>query len=412
MTLEFDKLVPQIEKMGQFAAFRSQDIHQRGEVALDMFEAVNDLDEVWRKIELARTNDAGYRGAAPFEGMINEFHPEPALPDQAMIMAVDGSQIYPDPHASALYYLTNIGIFVFHHGGDTLSEQISDPQLFYDDADIRDAQEQIIKHAAVNARRTVQELQALAKLCFERRYVEVPLIGVMDGPLLWWVGKDVPQAEKLKQDYHDGIMHIHTTHQFMQGQGVPHASLIGYVDQHDSRFIVRLLQLLHLDDDQVRRSVLDNLGMFEGLTDKFLCERIMLPGERSAIMIQQSPENKKYKYEVGADYEICFFYLNVGVQEKPHIARVELPMWIARLPHAVDDIHALMLNQCRLMGSYPYCLTRADELAAVRGHEKQHVEELVNISLLKNHQPVEKSSKQLGKDHTRSSRRRYGQTAY
>lgn len=412
MTLEFDKLVPQIQEMGKFAAYRSEDIHQRGERALALLEGANDLDEIWRKIELARANDAGYRGAAPLEGLINAYHAEPLPPERATILAVDGSQVYPDPHASALYYLTNIGIFIFHHGVDELAEQISEPQLFFNDVDIRDVQGQLIKHAAINARRTVQEAQGLAHLCFERRYLEAPMLALMDGPLLFWLGKDVPQAEKLEHDYHEAIMHIHTTHQFLQTLGGHRATLAGYVDTHDSRFVIRLLQLLTLEDEQVRRSVLDNLGDFEGLTDDFLFRNWLEAGERSAIMIQQSPQNKSYKYDVGDDYEIAFFYLNVGDELSPHIVRVEIPMWVARSPEAVQDAHALLLQQCRIMGRYPYCLTRADELAVVRGHEKQHLEEMINIELLRNRQPVEKSPKQLGKDQARASRRRYGQPTF
>ncbi|NJL92618.1 MAG: DNA double-strand break repair nuclease NurA [Anaerolineae bacterium] len=409
MSLEFEKLLPQIQTMGRFAAYRTSSVSERNALARDLLAAADDLQEIWRKIELARTNDAGYRGAAPLAGQINEIHAPVAPPEQATLIAVDGSQVYPDLHASALYYLTNIGGLVFHHGSDALPEPISDPQLYYSDRDIRDREGQLIKHAAVNARRTVQESQVLAHLAWLRRAAPVPLLGLMDGPLLHLFGKDVPYAEKLEADYRSALVHLYDIHRQRVEQGIGPVHVVGYVDRHESRFVVRLLHLLTLEDAQVKRSVLEAAGDFEGLDDKALYQHLLLPGQRSAVMVQQSPQNKSYKQETGVDFEIAFFYLNVGTPGQSNIVRLELPMWVARSTEAVAQVQALVLDQCQIMGRYPYVLARADELAVVSSLEKHHLENLVNVELLKNQQVVEKSPKQMGKDQARGPRQRYPQ---
>lgn len=409
MSLEFDKLIEQVQRMGRHAAYRSLDISERGQYALDMLDQASDLEEVQRKIELVRLRDAGYRGAAPLEENVNSRIDRPVPPRWATIIAVDGSQIYPDIHGSALYYLTNIAGFVYYHGSHELPEQLCQPHLFYADSDLREENGigAIIKNTVVNARRTVQEIKALVEFAHQRRHYKAPLLGLMDGPLLWLLGTDITGAAQLEADYRGALVAFHDVHILMHDTYQCNASLVGYVDRHDSRFVIRLLHLLMLDDDDVRRSIVETDGPFEGLTDDWLFSRVLHPGQRSAVMVQQSPRNKSYRLDTGLNYEIAFFYLNVGSYGRPHIARVEIPMWVANLPQAVNEVHSLLLAQCDLTSGYPYALTRADELAVVRGEEKYQLNTLINIELLKNQQRVDSSPKQIGKGQARAGRRQH-----
>jgi hypothetical protein len=59
------------------------------------------------------------------------------------------------------------------------------------------------------------------------------------------------------------------------------------------------------------------------------------------------------------------------------------------------------------MWRYPYALTRADELAVVRAHEKSQLNEMIEIELRRNEQQVEHSEK-LASKVSRYGRTRYG----
>src|SRR4051812_16032334 len=119
--------------MGVALADRSDTVVEQTRLAGQWLLELNDLEAIWKQIYIARQKDAGFRGAAPFEEAINQPFPLPACPELATILAADGSQIYPDPHGAALYWLTNIGVFVYFHGGQELPEMITEPQLYYED---------------------------------------------------------------------------------------------------------------------------------------------------------------------------------------------------------------------------------------------------------------------------------------
>ncbi len=418
MTLEFEKVVPQVERMGRALAARSADATQRTQDAWELLKTLDDLETIRERILLVRDRDAGYRGAAPaFNDLIegddqpideplNRAYPLPALPGCAAILAADGSQVYPSSHSAALYYLLNVGVFMYYHGREHLPEQVTDPRLFYADEDLRDSHGQMITNELVNRRRSVQELRTLAREAAHRPDLDCPLLALADGPLLFWSGKNDPEGARLEHDYFGMLVYLHDTHAALSARGLS-ASLAGYIDRPRSTFLIGLLHLMSLADDDVRASALQTNGDFEGLFDQMLMFKLLKPGERSALMVQQSPQNKAYRLR-GNRYEIAFFYLNVGLAQDYHLARVELPMWVARQPALVDRVHALLVDQCQMMWRYPYALTRADELAVVRGHEREQLNGMIEQELLRHQQVVEQSEK-LESKIVRHGRTRYGQ---
>ncbi len=407
MPVSYAKIQPQIEKMGRMIAYKTQDISQRGQTAFHQFDALPDNETIQTQVEIARQNDAGYRGAAPFaldkEPMTARISPS-ELPPKAIVIAADGSQIYPDIHATALYYVTNVGLFTFFHGSDQLPQEFSDPHLAYTESELRDEYEQVITNAVVNARRAIREMEALSKAVWEYRNASQPILALYDGRLLFWLGNDVPDMLKLMGNYRAALVRIHDTNTYADPH---HVSVVGYVDRPTSRFVINMLELMILDDSEITRYRLSRPGEYEGIDDRWLFSRWLKPGERSALMIQQSPQNKEYKQDWGPSYEIVFFYINVGTLAHPHIARVEIPMWVAQSAEAVREVHALLLAQCKMAGNFPYALIRADEIAVIRSTDRQTVQELINTELIRQQQELETSGKLVGKIHTRSSRQRF-----
>ena len=409
MTLEFEKVVPQVERMGRWVEHQGVVLSQRAQSAWDRFdELVGDMDAVRKRIALVRKRDAGFRGAAPpdeIDEPITRAYPLPPLPPRATLLAADGSQIYPSLHAPALYYLINVGVFIYHHGMDALPEEFVEPQLHYEKSALRDKQGRLITNTTVNARRTLQELHVLQREASARRELPFPLIALADGPLLWWANKEITDGRKLEQRHWEYLGHFYDLHDHMHSHHEQPAALVGYVDRPSSAFLVGLLHLMSLVEEAVQTKYLHTNGEFEGVEDSALMFRLLGPGERSAILVQQSPTNKRY-HDRNPNLEIAFFYLNVGTEGHFHLARVEIPMWVAKDRRAVDAVHALLYAQCEIMWRYPYALTRADELAVVRGHEKDHLSQMIELRLRENAQAVEYSQKQASKS-VRHGRKQY-----
>ena len=103
------------------------------------------------------------------------------------------------------------------------------------------------------------------------------------------------------------------------------------------------------------------------------------PGARSAIFALQSGSAENYTGQLA----LHFFYLNAGTEHHPWLARVEIPAWVAWSQPSVDALQAVLVAQCRILGSrpYPYLLHRAHETALVKMEEKEQVTQMIALEL-------------------------------
>ena len=96
-----------------------------------------------------------------------------------------------------------------------------------------------------------------------------------------------------------------------------------------------------------------------------------------------------------------FFYLNVGRTNKPWLARVEIPAWVAENQEMLDNLHAVLVHQAAIMGTraYPYILHRAHELAVVSLEEKEQITAMLVQELIRQGVFVDdESQKQAAKE--------------
>ena len=394
MTIEFNKLVEQVARMGKMIEKLDFDLRDRLALATRIFESCDDLDAVRERIQWVRQPEIRYRGAAPLETddaeEINRVAPPPPSPSAAVILAVDGSQVYPNERALLHYYLLNIGMYVYHHGIDQKPVAVSQPDLVYHEKHVHDSSGAVIKKGTVDDRRTVAELRALAEEAWKRRRQDDPgaLIAFYDNRLLYFPSSREYRGENLLNDYLAALIQLHDAG----------ASLLGYVDNpyHSKRYmqLLFLMTLESADELKARQRELIRTGPLEGLHDQQFFDHILKPGERSAIMIQLSPQNRAFKAR-GESYEIAFFYLKVTNQRQAlnssergfasRVVRVDIPLWVARDRKRVDAVHAMILAQCQLQGRnpYPYALTRADELAYVSPKDKEKLDQLVRLEVRK-----------------------------
>ncbi len=404
MALEFNKVIDQVQRMGRFLGKRNLSQSDRLALALERFYAATDLDAIHHRIEYVRNSSiSGYRGAAPLPKPYSEYicgvGDSPPMPESATLVAADGSQIYPDQHIAALYYLINIGVYIYHHGEPRLPGQLSSPELAYADSKLKDEDGRLINNQTVNARRSVEEMRSLARQAWELRDQSRPLVAIHDGNLLkFFGGTEIAYVKQVETDYMDAL-------QQLRDAGTV---LCGYVDNPRSTYLISLLHLMSLADSELNDVNLKTNGELEGLTDSQLFARVLGAGQRSALITQNSPQNVEY-IRRGADFEIASFYVNAAPDGRPVIARVDVPLWVAREPAAVDSLHALLLHQCSIQGRkrYPYALTRADEMAVVSSAEREQLNELIGIEMRKNGLQPEMSNKLQTKYLARGERRQH-----
>lgn len=379
MSLEFNQIVEQVYRMGAMLTNLDFDVSDKMERAWELFRDA-EMDHVWERIDWVRQPDiSGYRGAAPLNlpnaDPINARLDEPKAPDYATVIATDGGQVYPDELAAVHYYLLNIGVFVYHHGSDKVPQPYTYPDLKYHKSDVHDRYGRLIRNRTVDDRRTVEEMRRLAATAWEFRNTNAPTVALYDNRLLFLPGNDANDGDMLLSAYTGALVHLHDGG----------ASLAGYIDNPRSKRVMQLLFLLtfnSFEEMKQRQHELSEAGFLDGLRDEVFYDAILEPGQRSAIMVQNSPQNKLF-HDKGVNYEIAFFYLKVynGYQSK--VVRVDVPVWVARDPARVEAVQAMILHQCRMQGRnpYPYAITRADELAWVGMKDRAKLEELIHAQV-------------------------------
>jgi hypothetical protein len=402
VTLEFHKLTGQIDQMGEYLANQELDNESKTEIALQILAAYADeafLPHIHERVQDAVEKDAGYRGARPLDEPIMNTYPCAPLPETATIVATDGSQIYPRQHGAMHYYLINIGTIILPHGSGQPPEVFSQPYLFYERELVYPQGSGPISPATVNARRTVAEMAALAEHAWNQRGEVRPLLALLDGPLLFVMGTEVPERDQLRKVYFSAMNRL------LEVQ----ASLVGYTARPNSSFLVRTLHLLDIPPEEVSRGSLAHSGRLEGLFDVQIYNHLLEPGERTALFVQMSPQNKEFRQRGGEALEIAFFYLNVtGPEEPPHIARVEVPMWVAQNRELIAELQALIYQQCQqITKRYPYVLMRADELAVVKGDEQYQLNMMIRVAMTRHGLDASESEKQASKDVARGHKRRF-----
>jgi len=332
------------------------------------------------------------RAAIPTGEALDAVHPLPAIPERFTVIAADGSQIQPDRHGMALYYLINVGSLVYRHGSGEAPEAHSEPILGYTEADVYE-NGLLVGGNLLDVRRDLAEITRLADLCA----VEPPgpTIALVDGTLILWVLEDLPAEGRCAKvtAYLDQLDRIRKAG----------AAVAAFVSRPRRAEVTRLLYLASLDGDVNRATQEPN--PLEHLPDRAVFEPLP-PGARSALFVSPSPINYEYYHPAG--HAVHFCYLNLAEEgHDPVIARVEVPAWVARDHDRLALVHGAVVAQARITGNYPYALARADELAYVSGPERAAFEEMMTTALLRVGVRSSLSPKAYYKSLTRRGRRRH-----
>jgi hypothetical protein len=400
VALQINKLTAEAQQMGALLAERSQrnaELLEAARKALQEFAAVT--RELRDRLSLAYESDTTWRGATPTADRLDLRYPSTPGERSATIIACDGSQIYPDRHAIAPYFLVNTGSIVLREGTSLPPIATSTPHLFFRDEHIFDAAGHLHDTEYVGGVRDKYERQTLAELAHQAREdsggaLEELLIALVDGPLLPWSREEgAVEAERVKT--------LVANFDALQQARCP---VVGYVDRPASSGVLRTLELAELRHEDIDRKTLRR-GRFRALTDRLLFADLP-PGHRSGLFTTMTRLEKALAEK---EHGTTFFYMNVASQsgeENSVIARVELPRRCSD-DATVAEVQACLQRQCELT-AYPYALARAHELAVVTNDEHRSFEELIQQNLWRAGLVPAISAKSRLKGWTAGHRRRSG----
>ncbi len=368
MSLDYQQIRAQVKKLGEEAPGRVQRREELYAQAVDTLTTqVNQLEALREKVsQVARQHDAALRCALPLDEALDARQALPAAPIQATLLAADGSQINLDRHAAAEYCLINVGAIQFKLGAGTSPTITVRSQLYYDE-ELYTATGKITE-ATLALMRDLHERQLLAELAEQ---IEQPVFALTDGPIELW------GAKERGGEGTDFQQHLQKYLKALEKLSSQKIGFAGYVDKPGANLVTRLLEVA-----LATQADLPNIRKYQplrGITDLDLYVNLIAPGERSGVFAIQSQSARNYQGSLG----LRFFYLNVGIPGKPWLARVEIPAWVAESKELLGSLHAVLVEQCKMMGArpYPYLLHRAHETALVSLQEREQVTQMIIMEL-------------------------------
>ena len=393
MTIDFQQVREQVTRLGDEAPHREQQRQNRFQLALAYFETfAADAEELCEKVKLVvEQYEPSLRTARPVctpeipPARLNARYALPPSLEQVTILAADGSQINYDRHAPVEYGLINIGAILMTKNLTESPKVVTRSQLLYgDELELHGSR---LTEARLALHRDVSERRMLSALAVE---ASPPVITLTDGSMELWATFE--QTGEARSEFQASLREYLAVLDELATQQTITA---GYVDKPSGALVVRLLEIACASQDQL--ASIKDFQPLKGLPDRVIFEALLSPGDRSAIFALQSRSSASYRDQ----HALHFFYLNTGWENRPVIARVDIPAWVAENNISVNTLHAELVDQCRALGSqpYPYALHRAHETALVTLEERQKVTELI-VSELERHgiQAGKISSKQAIKD--------------
>jgi hypothetical protein len=311
-----------------------------------------------------------------------------------IVIATDGSQVIANHHDPYLYYLTNIGGIVYYQGGQQTAEPFTQPALYY----VNDAfgtTENDIDQTAVYARRDNQEIKLLVQKAREvkARFADRRVLGILDQRLSYRPIRlaDQKQADIYLLEWIDQIAEISAIG----------AAIVGYISPPQTWSITTLLDILDFDEPNKKHTSYNEIPL---VRDNVLFDALLNAGQRSCLF-ESVDHSKLYRKYEARGQEICFFYYKAP--NGRDVARVDIPKWAASQPDFVHTVHALIHQQCQILGGYPYVLTRADEEAVVLQQDHEYLNHMIELEMRRRKVAAQSSGKRQGKDDTRTGKTRH-----
>ena len=286
--------------------------------------------------------------------------------DPYTVVAVDGSQIYPDRHMGAAH------CFVINIGGATFSYAATSSVHFFSTPEVWTAQSLAAYNDAftmspdlVDLLREEGELTALVARADEV-HDQQPVV-LIDGTLIFWnlEGKHPALQKYFINRYVAQLQQLYE-------RGVPCA---GYISMPHSRDLINVVKLglcrfATANCIPCHASYSDfPCKQVDALIDTHVMHKLLNEGERSIFFSSSSRILAEYPDHLKPQF--CYF--NVGSE----IVRLEMPTWVAQNEALCTRVCAIILDQCAKGGGYPVSLAEAHEQAVVTTADREFFYELL-----------------------------------
>ena len=399
MSLDLTKTALEIDRMavGLSAAYAGR--RRRLDRALEAVASVDLVDYGRKRLASAETLAWTIPG---FDDAPAAHYTAPPPPEDFYVAAVDGSHIDVDRHTATPCFLINIGAAVLRYGSQPDARLSSEPRLYArdDELAIRDSsttfRAQAIEGAVLGAKRTVDEIRALAQAVRDLP-LDIPTLALVDGSLimLGLIGQGYRDFV-LRELIDDGF--VQALDELAETASRRPLALASYVSLPRSADVVNALRLELCPYDTA------DCGQYcsaiaagdrpcdsgaHGLMDREIFSELLEPGERSAVFTSSSPLVEEHYRGHG----VHLFYVQAGEE----IGRVEVPTWVAEDEALLGLAHSLVVDQCRRGPGYPIGLIEAHEQAVVTGADRRYFAQLVDEALFAQRLPVYASEKSTTK---------------
>lgn len=384
--LNFSEVQRQLYRMVHEQSGRRQDFGQKVGIAVQEANRwVAGYPNLAAKIDGSKTSWL----LARFEAPVTQVHPLPPHPECWVVFASDGSQIFPDRHEAMLCFLINIGSVALPYGFNDRAYLGNRPRLFYREGELYQrwgGRRVLVSEEIVSVRRHLMEVEELVRLARERK--QRPAVALIDGTLILWTleGKPVDFRFAMLKRFLKALDNLRELE-------VP---IAGYISSPGSTDVINSLRVgicpyefANCDKcEWLLRGEIPPCATIEGVTDVHLFDRLLKPGERSALFWSSSQILNDY-----GNHRIGFFYLHAGLE----IARLEVPKWVAENDEWLNLVHAVAYDQAAKGRGYPVALAEAHEQAVVRGAERELFYEMLEAALIQQGMKVSMTFKLMAK---------------
>lgn len=303
------------------------------------------------------------------------------------ILAIDGSQIYPDHHLEGLdCFLINTGGCLFAYDKISKVTYISQPFIFTSQQAQQQYQQAYFSPDLVDLIREDHEFAAINQQVQEYKLRACPFVVLFDGNLFFWhlEQKYQPIKEHFLRRYIDHLTKLYE-------QGVVYG---GYLSGTQFSDLTQLVQQGLCENSGSscglgRTELYDLCSGITGMTDAQLLRYVLVPGQRTTVfacnhdLVDYYPDHSKP----------YFFYLNTGKE----MVRIEVPAWIARDEKLLDVLCRVCLDQCAKGNGYPVALAEAHAQAVVNTSDREFFYQLVYNHSVKQNRQMTFSQKSMKK---------------
>jgi len=308
----------------------------------------------------------------------------PALPaEDYTVIATDGSQVAPDYHHIAPWYVLNAGCAVFRYGAPPERGRCrlsSHPTLLPARNAAADPESDGRAAAAapsgpLEVERLLAELELGIRLLEQEADPGRTLV-LLDGPLVQW--RMIHELRNPK----DRQRAVEVFRRLLNLARETGAAVAGYISRSRAIEWVLLLRFSLCPEvakggslcAECRQSFLWSYAEpppdahhapLAGLRDVELAQMLLpRPGMRTEVIELKS---RVWEEITGGGSAAGFFYLNTGCE----IGRVELPQWVWEDDDLMERLHAGLWDQCDAGAGYPMVLAEAHEAAVVRAADRE-----------------------------------------